>query len=335
MFTSTSCGSTRPELATSEKSPPHKRRRKLDIADVSCLVATKQKPVFLSPEKPTKQTQSPHFKSPISKKALDKVQVDNFSQELIEEDITIQSSLPHYLDHVFGCIGSSQSLITNSRIPPTPNCYPTTDTPATEDGCCESLPVIQESQGFTVTHASNELPTTISRDGDELCSVEKNETRANVELSPLLFPSSPPELHLNHSSCDTLTRSETLSRSSLSNKMTHTLKCTSISTPHDKKHMLYTVPQSSVAMSQETSGKCAKSTRRRSLSSSKSKLKYTCPPLCVSLMECARMKPESIVSILAIVLQGTATISSNTSIQAQSTNEQITCMIAYALYPML
>ena len=103
-------------------------------------------------------------------------------------------------------------------------------------------------------------------------------------------------------SCGAHTNSQTLTFPSPADKMTHT----SISTPHDEKHTLHTVPQSSTSMSPAAGSRCSgKSTRKRRLSSPKPKLKYTCPPSCVSLMECSHMKPESIVSILALVLQGT------------------------------
>ena len=310
MFTSGSSARTqRPKPVTREKSPPRKRRRKLDIADVSCLVSTRQKPVFLSPEKPTQQTLSPHSKPPISKKAIGKaqatVEVDVFSQELAEEDTIIQSSLPQYLDHVFvDGIGSSQSVPTDIQIPPTLNCCSATDTPAVEDGCSGSPPVIQESQGFTVTNVSNEMPSNVSRASGGSDNVKKNEGLANVESSPLLFqsPSSPPKVHSNNLSCGAHTNSLTPTFPSPADKMTHT----SICTPHNEKHTLYNVPQSSTSMSPATGSRCSgKSTRKRRLSSPKPKLKYSCPPSCVSLMECSHMKPDSIVSILALVLQGT------------------------------
>ena len=296
---------SRPEPVTREKSPPRKRRRKLDIADVSCLVSTRQKPVFLSPEKPIQQTLSPHSKPPISEKAIGKaqatVEVDAFSQELAVEDTIIQSSLPQYLDHVFGDrTGSSQSVTTDIQIPPTLNCCSTTDTPAVEDGCSGSPP---ESQGFSVT---NVMPPNVSRASGGSDNVEKNEGLANVESSPLLFqsPSSPPKVHSNSLSCGAHTNSQTPTFPSPADKMTHTH--TSTCTSHSEKHTLHNIPQSSTSMSPATGSRCSgKSTRKRRLSSPKPKLKYSCPPSCVSLMECSHMKPESIVSILALVLQGT------------------------------
>ena len=272
-------------------------------------MSIRQKHVFLSPEEPTQQTLSPHSKPTISKKAIGKaqatVEVYAFSQELAVEDTIIQSSLPQYLDHVFGDrIGSSQSVTTDIQIPPTLNCCSTTDTPAVEDCCSGSPPVIQESQGFTVTNVSNEMPPNVSRASGGSDNVEKNEGLANVELSPLLFqsPSSPPKVHSNNISCGAHTNSQTPTFPFPADKMTHT----SISTHHNEKHTLHNVPQSSTSMSPATGSRCSgKSTRKRRLSSPKPTLKYTCPPSCVSLMECSHMKPESIVSILALVLQGT------------------------------
>ena len=309
MFTSGSSARTsRPKPVTREKYPPCKRRRKLDIADVSCLVSTRQKPVFLSPEELIQQTLSPHSKPPISEKAIGKaqatVEVDVFSQELAVEDTIIQSSLPQYLDRVFGdCIGSSQSVTTDIQIPPTLNYCSTTDTPAVEDGCSGLLSVIQESQGFSVTNVM--LPN-VSRASGGSDSVEKNEGFANVESSPLLFqsPSSPPKVHSNNLSWGAHTYSQTPTFLSPADKMTHTRSSTC--TSHNEKHTLHTVLQSSTSMPPAAGSRCSgKSTRKRRLSSPKPKLKYSCPPSCVRLMECSHMKPESIVSILALVLQGT------------------------------
>lgn len=293
MFSTTSAG------AAEEISPPRKRRKKLDIADVSCLVATRQKAAFHSPEKPAKEKQSACSESALSKKPQPTaVEVDFLSQEVMEEDAIIQSSLPQYLDHVFGsCIGNSQPSDRDSQTH-IATCKP-------DGGQCDSPTVIDESQGFIVRGLSDELPNVVtpgSIESESFAQAVKNESPANTELSPLLFQS-PTSPHDSISGVHTYSQALTL------NHIQHT--CTP-STPCNQKSAALLLPEVSVAVPQApdvSASKCGrKSNRKRKLSSTKTAVKktnYTCPPSCVSLMDCSQMKTESIVSILALILQGT------------------------------
>lgn len=265
-------------------SPPKKRARTLDIADVSCLVATKQRAAFPSPERPPTKTKPPPSKTLLT---------DVFSQELIEEDSIIQSSLPQYLNHVFGdsIIGGSSE----SKAPPT--AYSSLNCSTSASTCMNMRDdhnlTIQESQGFTVAEVSS-LNTT----GSAANNLIKNESIAGMELSPLLF-NSPPSLPNDSSSHD----SKSLLKPAAHEKSTpaSTLSPSCEKPAHTP---LPAIPSISL-VTKSNANKLTK--RKRKLSGSRTstaKTKYTCPPSCVSLDGCVHMKTESIVSILAIVLQG-------------------------------
>lgn len=285
-----SCSTYAPptEVAEEHNSPPFKKRRTLDISDVSCLVATRQKAAFPSPEK------SIHSKSSDPQSSRKLQEIDVLSQELIEEDTMVQSSLPQYFNHIYGgYIGCSK--LTDYQEMPT-FLYPANDGSVS----CDS-PVIEESQGFTVRGLSEGAVNFTGAESES--TVPNNTSPAN---SPLLFqsPISPPK---SPSSVDN-TRVE-------SNSETAPLPCPSqVKTYHIEKPMAPPMSVTSAAVSLTSnvsiSNKKEKSTRKRKLSSStvprrKSKFKYVCPPSCVTLMDCTSMKSESTVSILAIILQGT------------------------------
>ena len=242
-------------------SPPCKRR-KLDIADVSCMVASRKKAAFLSPEK------------------ANAVNIDDFSQELIEEeDGIIQSSVPQYLDHVFGgCIGGSQPSGHNSTVVSSLCSSATATTPAASVSGSDSYPVIQESQGFTVTNTVSDEMSPANTVADAAVK------RGSPELSPLLFqsPTSPSKSPLTNSSS-----SQTHSPSCESHCSKRTDKCTS-----------------SVPKTADLFSKRSNTERETSAKAMAKEPKYTYPPSCVSLAECSHMKPESIISVLAIILQG-------------------------------
>ena len=275
-------------------SPPKKRARTLDIADVSCLVATKQRAAFPSPERPPTKTKPPPSKTLLT---------DVFSQELIEEDSIIQSSLPQYLNHVFGdsIIGGSSE----SKAPPTAysslNCSTSASTCMNMRDIPNHAPLtIQESQGFTVADVSS-LNTT----GSAANNLIKNESIAGMELSPLLF-NSPPSLPTssNHSSSYILAHdSKSLLKPAAHEKST---PASTLSPSCEKPaHTPLPATPSISLVTKSNANKLTK--RKRKLSGSRTstaKTKYTCPPSCVNLDGCVHMKTESIVSILAIVLQG-------------------------------
>ena len=267
---------------TTANSPPHKRKRTLKIADVSCLVASKQRAAFRSPEKPTKPPSRPQ--SPLSKNPTLKQEPvanpDMFSQELIEEDNNIQSSMPQYFDHVFGDGGNSQS-ISQSYVHV-----------GVKDSPSHAPLAIQESQGFTVVSTS--LPA------DNII-IKSESTTAGNECSPVLFssPTTPPKLPTNYSSCKLAQNSQTLLPSAT---LTHS---TPSATTTIEKPIPPLVPPKAPSSKKEdsTNDKVVKKpSRKRKLSGNRTK--YTCPPSCVSLEECVRLKTDSKVSILAIVLQG-------------------------------
>lgn len=295
-------------LVEEHKSPPCKKRRTLDIADVSCLVATGQKAAFLSPKK-TIHSKSSDIQPSRNPPDINQG-VDVLSQELLEEDTMIQSSLPQYLDHIFGgCIGCSKIHVTDYKEEkPTSfrNSFPVND--GSVD--CGS-PVIEESQGFTVRGLSEGTVNLTGAESESTAHVTNNASPTNMELSPLLFhsPISPPKSPSNADSACAQTSSNTVS-------LPRPIQVKNLKTiSHiDKPTALPTsLPPAAVSKTSHVSISNSKdkstTSRKRKLSSSKtprkkSKYKYMCPPSCVSLMDCTCIKSESIVSILAIILQG-------------------------------
>lgn len=293
------------QLVEEHKSPPSKKRRTLDISDVSCLVATGQKAAFLSPKKTILSKSSnpqPSRKPPDINHG-----VDVLSQELIEEDTMIQSSLPQYFNHIFGgCVGCSK-LTHYKEEKPTSIC----NAFRANDGSVNSdSPVIEESQGFIVRGLlEGAVNHSTGAESESTAHVTNNASPANLELSPLLFhsPISPPKFPSNADNTCAQTNSETVP-----------LPCTSqvqnLSISHIDNPTVLPMSLPSAAVSHTShvtiSSNKDKSTRKRRLSSSKmprkkSKCQYMCPPSCVTLMDCTCMKAESTVSILAIILQGT------------------------------
>ena len=353
-----STSSSRPELGAERRSPPRKRRKNLDITDVSFLIETTQKAAFLSPEKPATRVlpvHSAHNHKPPAEQPM--VKVDVLSQELIEEEDTcIQSSLPHYLDHLFGdCIGGSSQSDHNSRSPAPVSVR------CTDEDKNDSPPTIQESQGFTVTNISLELQSS-SLEEKAVCpsndesGIDAGEmtvvSPANVESSPILFQSpilSPPHPsssahvhpqtspHSHSSGLQTSPHSHSSglqtsphSHSSGPQTSPHSHSSRPQISPHshssrpqvhqdnrssiqqamdssdDKKIAVQKAPHKS-STTTSTGKPSKKSSRKRKFSSTSraaSKTNYTCPPSCLSLMECTQVKTESIVCILALVLQG-------------------------------
>ena len=343
-----STSSSRPELEAERRSPPRKRRKNLDITDVSFLIKTTQKAAFLSPEKPSTRVlpvHSVHDHKPPAEQPM--VKVDVLSQELIEEEDTcIQSSLPHYLDHLFGdCIGGSSQSDHNSRSPAPVSVR------CTDEDKNDSPPTIQESQGFTVTNISLELQSSsLVEKAVCPCNAESGidagemtvVSPANVESSPILFQSpilSPPHLassaHVHpqtspHShSSGPQTSPHSHSSGSQTSPHSHSSGRQTSPHPHSSRPQVHQDNKSSVQQAMDdssddkkvvtqnssrksstttsTSKPSKKSSRKRKFSSTSrpaSTTNYTCPPSCVSLMECTQVKTESIVCILALVLQG-------------------------------
>lgn len=293
------------QLVEEHKSPPCKKRRTLDISDVSCLVATGQRAAFLSPKKTILSKSSdpqPSRKPPSINQG-----VDVLSQELIEEDTMIQSSLPQYFNHIFGgCVGYSK-LSHYKEEKPTSLC----NALRASDGSVNSdSAVIEESQGFTVRGLlEGAVNLNTGAESESSAHITNNASPTNLELSPLLFhsPISPPKSPSNADNTCTQTNSETV-------PFPRPLQVENLkSISHIDNPTALPMSLSSAAVSQTShvtiSSNKDKSTRKRRWSSSKtprkkSKCQYKCPPSCITLMDCTSMKAESTVSILAIVLQG-------------------------------
>ena len=286
--------------ARGASSPPRKRSRKLDIAEVSCLVASRQKASFASPERPAVRRPSHPSNLPVSETPAREeqlhttVRVDTLSQEMVEEDGIIQSSLPQYLDHMFGgVVGGRPSKDPEIRVDRVwaSRDYSTTPAGVNRSSCSNnSPPVIQESQGFTVINATNERVMCVTPDTAGSTGACVN--AVNEELSPLLFHSptlSPPTL-LGTSGC--VNPQTCVTRTHTPSTKTVEKRC------NDEKTTPLPVAES------ERTGNRSK-VRKSVAKMSGKKPKYTCPPSCVSLAELSTMKPETLVSILAIVLQGT------------------------------
>lgn len=247
-------------MSTSNSLPCNKRR-KLSISEVSSLASTSLRTEFVYSVR-----ESTHFEHPsqLDQAGKDSGMLD-ISQELTEEDICIQSSLPHYCDHIFGrLVGSSQPLREHSQ----------------PDGDIGPLLHILESQGFTVTVGSKS---------------QRNKTDSSpssngfLKLPPQLFHSplvSPPRMcppsDSGHLGPD--------SRSSLSQwKMCHTTHNVASGFSPIQEQKLKT----SIA---RKNGRSSKPTT--------TKVMYSCPPNCVTLADCTHDRLESTVCLLALVLQG-------------------------------
>ena len=367
-----------------ESSPPRKRARTLKIAHVSCLVASQQRTAFRSPEKPVSTASSRSTDTPLDTTVVEETPhslEDLFSQELIEEDTVIQSSLPRYLSHVYGS-STNQPCSYIASLTAAKSCG-VAGTTATLAGTTANRtaelcsPAIAESQGFTVTGDSSAVLATVneragekgesplvatmlSRDNtpddptevervkqlggqvkvgrkgvlrvvwdvslrtasssDTLSSV-KSENSVGTEISPPLFdsPDSPSPTHANHPPASPLTTSglatvdssKTLHEVSLA----HTVLLNHGET--NKPDSLLPVP----AKEKTTGGvelilnRTSKKRRSRAVVE---KAQYMCPPLCVSLARCTAMRPDSLVSVLAIVLQGSVCVCVCVCVDARS-----------------
>ena len=287
-------------LSTLEStSPPCKRARTLDIADVACLVATQQTAAYPSPEKPSPSPVSlcGDVSAPPTTVEESPTSQDLFSQELLEEDSVIQCSLPQYLSHVYGgsIIGSS---LPSSSLSAVSGCCSALTTAGRDDS---SIPPIEESQGFTVTGSSDQLKISVRDSNLNGPSSAIPESSANAESSPLLFdsPASLPESSPTHqTACTTSPHTLHLSTTTDTPPLSHTVATKPPSLPPEEAKG---TPGIGLVRQRPS--------RKRKASATKAHVeKYTCPPSCVSLAECAARKPESLVSILAIVLQGNLTL---------------------------
>lgn len=302
------CAPPTNQLIEEHKSPPCKKRRTLDISDVSCLVATGQKAAFLSPQRTILSKSSdpqPSRKPPSINQG-----VDVLSQELIEEDTMIQSSLPQYFNHIFGgCVGCSK-LSHYKEEKPTSLCNAAFQ--ASDGSVNSDSPVIEESQGFTVRGLlEGAVNLSTGAESESTAHITNNSSPTNLELSPLLFhsPISPPKSPSNADNTCAQTNSEAVPFPRP--LQVQNLKTYSISHIDNPTALPTSLPSAAVSQTYRVtiSSNKDKSTRKRRWSSSKtprkkSKCQYTCPPSCVTLMDCTSMKAESTVSILAIVLQG-------------------------------
>ena len=358
-----------------ESSPPRKRARTLEIAHVSCLVASQQRSAFRSPEKPVSTASSRSTDTPLDTTVVEETPHsldDLFSQELIEEDAVIQSSLPRYLSHVYGSSTTSSTISYGAPLTADKSCglagTSTTLAGTTANRTAELCsPAIAESQGFTVTGDSSAVLATVneragekgesplvatmlSRDNtpddptevervkqlggqvkvgrkgvlrvvwdvslrtasssDTLSSV-KSENSVGTEISPPLFdsPDSPSPTHANHPPASPLTTSGLATVDS-----SKTLHEVSIAHTVMLNHGETTKPDSllPVPAKEKTTGGVEliqnRTSKKRRSRAVVEKAQYTCPPLCVSLARCTAMRPDSLVSVLAIVLQGSVCV---------------------------
>ncbi|CAI8005948.1 Shieldin complex subunit 2 [Geodia barretti] len=272
-------------------SPPQKRARTLDIADVACLVTRRQRAAFPSPEKPSRSSVfslSSDTAAPLSTTTVKETQ-DEFSQELIEEDTVIQSSLPHYLSHVYG--GGRHSDPDDSGASSSTSCCSVSTA-----SCSSKLspPAIVESQGFTVTEISDQ-PNGTNIESDAPCAAMAGSSN-NTQSSPLLFdsPTSLPRSSPTHAKPNISTAAD--QQPSVSHPQTVAAKPCTLSTT--KSELKENVADSGDWVKKRPSRK-----RKFSAGTKAEKLNYTCPPSCVNLAECAAMKPESLVHLFALVLQ--------------------------------
>jgi hypothetical protein len=272
---------------TGRISPPQKRARTLDIADVACLVTTRQRAAFPSPEKPSGSSVfglSSETAAPLSTTTVEETQ-DEFSQELIEEDTVIQSSLPQYLSHVYGGGRHSDPGAANT------NCCSVSTA-----SCSSKLspPAIVESQGFTVTEISDQPKTSVTNNESDTPCAAKPESSSNTQSSPLLFDS-PTSLPIS---------SPTRARPKISTAADRQQSPVSHPQTVAAKPCTHSTTKSEMEENVANSGDSVKkrSSRKRKFSKAE-ELNYTCPPSCVNLAECAAMKPESLVHLFALVLQ--------------------------------
>lgn len=326
-------------------SPPRKRTRPLDISDLTQLVPSEhQIAAFSSPparqpsskilnKQPTTEANSRDREEEVTiVQESQLIPEDRYSQDLIEEeDSVIESSLPQYLNHVYG---SSTTTVATSRSNSRTlkrDCGSTSPNTGLEDATRNCI--IAESQGFSVaptktlcssihshtqtnissTISSNPLPinqpthyktfaetgvqqTTISTANTEIYQTTNDlctkEPTVNADSSPLLFDSPNSQISMSntsdHHNIETPSHSPSLNNTSLPSEP---------------------VVKSSVPAKQTScNDKFVKRRgRKRKLSATKSprdKAEYKAPPSCVSLAECVAMNSESLVSLLALVLQG-------------------------------
>ena len=261
-------------------SPPRKRTRTLDIADVACLVRTRQSAVLASPEEPSTSSSFHRATTTVEETP------DEFSQELIEEDTVIQSSLPHYLSHIYGSFAIGSCSGANGTVS------------TTAGSSYLHSPFVAESQGFIVAAISNQLKIPIS---DNKHTPSEAKPESSTQYSPLLFDS--PTTSLTKSSPTQTSGLPTFYPSPTSDGQQPPVSLPQNNTAETNSNCL---PSKSAVVENNKKGP----SRKRKLSATKTeKLQYTCPPSCVSLADCTAKKPESLVSILVLVLQGVCTIS--------------------------
>ena len=273
------------------------REKEIDIADVWCLVAKQQRAAFLSPEKrePIDDSSAVEDLSAVAQGSTSAqlstveetpLSAEAFSQKLIEEDAVIQSSLPQYLSHVYGRSAGGA--------------WQTDPAGTTDDESC--LPSIADSEGFTVTdtlYQSKFSDTNTISSGSVLF-----DSSTSPEASPVLFDS--PNSPLDQSTTPT-TQARVSPQpmcASTANSLTVKAACFSHSVervPNSVSGTKLTVPAKGVSDVDLVKKRVSRSGR---CSGQQEKLQYKCPPSCVSLAQCSAMTPESLVSVLAIVLQG-------------------------------
>ena len=277
----------------------------LDIAEMACLVTTRQRAAFPSPEKqsssslfPGTSTTSSETAAPPPTTTVEETQEeeDEFSQELIEEDTVIQSSLPQYLSHVYGC-GPRHTFPGDNVAGALSSCGS-----VSANSSSLQSPVIAESQGFNVTEISSQIKISDSNDKrDSPTSAAKPESSTNTQSSPLLFDS---PTALSKSSPTHTNPTKTLSISTTATDQQPPVSCPQKVALKTSTLCRQSVMEDKQCTSGEWVGKKRSRKRKHSATAKTDKSKYTCPPLCVSLADCTAMKPESLVNLFALVLQG-------------------------------
>ena len=149
---------------------PRGKKVRLDISDVLSLVNERHTTSLHSPEKGSKICKLGQNKTATPDRSTRQdALVNTLSQEAIEEDVCIQSSLPSYFDHVFGvCIGSSQSTQHNPLHAGHQSLHIEYEQPPVD---------LVESQRF----ADKEI---------DVPKMNDEENKDSLQLSPVLFPSS-------------------------------------------------------------------------------------------------------------------------------------------------
>ncbi len=191
------------------------------------------------------------------------------TEEEIEEDTQIQSSIPFYFEHIFGTYLSQ------------------TKNPTSIPTCSYETVSVLNSQGFL----SREFETG-ARNSDSISPTSSPPSTCDPPDTPILFPSPENTKEYNSISTDNLGATPLNANPSSINVSIWVEKLT-------------TAPQKStkecIPPGLFSKEKTSRNKRKRSMSKSSDEI-YNCPPSCTALGECVTLNKT--VNLLAIVIQG-------------------------------